>query len=154
MECKLKWVNFRRVSDPRRAFWPAFRVTGISDDWYRSAMAVMVMRFRTSRSAGENFGCTWKHLGAPVTSLGVPTTRLGARTTSLGAPMTSLGAPTTSLRAPMTRLGAPTTSLGAPGSTSDKPGSTSNHCRAVCEKQHFWQRCRCAWKSQLLLIVQ
>ena len=32
-ECKLRSVNFRRVSDPRRAFRPAFRVTGISDNW-------------------------------------------------------------------------------------------------------------------------
>jgi hypothetical protein len=28
MECKLRSVNFRRVSDSRRAFLPAFRVTG------------------------------------------------------------------------------------------------------------------------------
>jgi hypothetical protein len=36
VECKLRSVNFRRVSDPRRVFRPAFRVTGISDDSYRS----------------------------------------------------------------------------------------------------------------------
>jgi hypothetical protein len=72
VECKLKWVNFRRVSDPRRAFWPAFRVTGISDHWYRSTIGVIVRGLGTSQSAGENFGCTWEHLGAPVTSLGAP----------------------------------------------------------------------------------
>jgi len=31
-ECKLRCINFRRVSDPRRAFRPAFGVTEISDD--------------------------------------------------------------------------------------------------------------------------
>jgi len=29
-------VNFRKVSDPRRAFRPAFRLSGISDDWFWS----------------------------------------------------------------------------------------------------------------------
>ena len=120
MECKHRRVNFRRVSDRRRAFRPAFGVTGISDDWYRSGLGVIVLSLRTPRSAGENIGCTQEHLGAQATSLGVPTI--------------SLGAPTTSLGAPMTILGAPTTSLGAPGSPSDKPGSTSNHCRAVWKK--------------------
>ena len=42
MECKLRSVNFRRVSDPRRAFRPAFGVTGISDDWYGSTMGAVV----------------------------------------------------------------------------------------------------------------
>ena len=70
---------------------------------------------------------------------------------------------------PSKQLGAPTTSLGVPGSTVDKPGSTvdkpgsagdmsgstSNHRRAVQEKQHLLsERCWCAWKSELLLMVQ
>jgi len=42
-ECKVRSVNFRRESDPRRAFWPAFRVTGISDDWYRCTMGAVVI---------------------------------------------------------------------------------------------------------------
>jgi hypothetical protein len=50
VECKLRRVNFRRVSDPRRAFRPAFGVNGISDDWYRITMEVVV-----------------KSLGAPAT---------------------------------------------------------------------------------------
>jgi len=58
VECKLRCVNFRRVSDPRRAFQPAFRVTEISDDWYRSTIGVIVISLGTPRSAGENFGCT------------------------------------------------------------------------------------------------
>ena len=37
-ECKLRSVEFRRESDPRRAFRPAFTVTGIFDHWYRSTM--------------------------------------------------------------------------------------------------------------------
>ena len=60
MECKLKSVNFRRVSDPRRAFRPALGVTGISDDGYRSTMGLIVIHLGTRRSAGENFGCTWE----------------------------------------------------------------------------------------------
>jgi hypothetical protein len=31
VECKLRCVNFRRVSDPRRAFLPALRLTGSTD---------------------------------------------------------------------------------------------------------------------------
>ena len=93
MECNFRCVNFRRVSDPRRAFLPALRVTGISDDCYRSTMRVIVIGLGTSRSAGENFGCTWEHLGTPATSLGAPATSLGAPTTSLGAPAIFLGAP-------------------------------------------------------------
>jgi hypothetical protein len=60
VECKLRRVNIRRVSNPRRVFWLAFRVTGISDDWYRSPMGVIVISLGIRRSAGENFGCTWK----------------------------------------------------------------------------------------------
>jgi hypothetical protein len=52
-------------------------------------------------------------------------------------------------------LEAPTTSMGAPGSADDKSASTSNHSRAVRENQlHLWARGWCAWKSQLLLIIQ
>jgi len=35
-------------------------VTGISDDWYRSIMGVIVISLGTRQSAGENFGCSWK----------------------------------------------------------------------------------------------
>jgi len=127
VECKLRWVNLRRISDPRREFRPAFRLTGISDDCYRSTMGVITISSRTPRSAGENFGCTREHLGAPASSLVVPLT-------SLGVPMTSWGAPTMGLGA---------------------PGSTTNHCKAVREKRHLlWERCWCAWKSKLILIVQ
>jgi len=89
VECKLRCVNFRRVSDPARTFWPAFRTTGISDNWCRSTTGVIGIGLGTSRSGGENFGCTWEYLGALETNL-------GALTTSLGTPMsaaTSLGAP-------------------------------------------------------------
>ena len=78
MECKLRCVNFRRVSHPRRAFLPAFRVTGTSDDWYRSTMGVIVGGLGTPRRTGETFGCTWEHLRAPATSLGAPMTSPGA----------------------------------------------------------------------------
>jgi len=118
VECKLRYVNFRRVSDCRRAFRPAFGVTGISDDWYKSTMGVTVIRLRTTQSAEENFGCAWEHLGAAGISLGAPKTSLEAPTTSLGAPMTSLG---------------------TSRSASDKPGSTSNHCKAVWKNDIFFR---------------
>jgi len=35
-------------------------VTGISDDWYRSTMGVIVISLGAGQSAGENFGCTWE----------------------------------------------------------------------------------------------
>jgi len=78
VEFKLRWVNFRRASDPRRAFLLAFRVTEISDDWYRSTMEVIVIGFGTPRGTGENLGCIWEHLRAPGTSLEALTTSLGA----------------------------------------------------------------------------
>jgi len=79
VECKLRYVNFRRVSDPRRAFWPAFRVTGISDDRYRSTMGVIVICLGTPgsiwkrrRQVWKHQQQAWEHLGVPVTSLGAP----------------------------------------------------------------------------------
>jgi hypothetical protein len=36
VEYKLRSVNFRRVSDPRKVYQLAFSVTGISDERYRS----------------------------------------------------------------------------------------------------------------------
>jgi len=56
-------------------------------------MVVIVIGLGTPRSAEENFGCTWEHLGVPASSLGAPATSFGAPTTSLGAPATSLGVP-------------------------------------------------------------
>jgi len=41
-------------------------------------MGVIVIGLGISQSTGVNFGCTWKHQGALVTSLGAPTTSLGA----------------------------------------------------------------------------
>jgi hypothetical protein len=65
---------------------PALKVTGISDDYYRWTMGVIVIGLGTPRSAGEKFGCIWKLLGAPVRSLEVPMTDLGAPGQGLGAP--------------------------------------------------------------------
>ena len=70
MECKLRCVNCRTVSDPRRAFQPAFRVPEISDDYYMSTMGVIMISLGTHRRAGENIGCAWEHEGAPATSQG------------------------------------------------------------------------------------
>jgi len=101
MKCKLRCVNFRGVSDPTRAFQPAFGGTGICDDSYRSTMGVIVMSLRTPRSARENIACTWQHQGAATTSLTVPTTSLRVPTTSLRAATTTLGVPTASLGTPL-----------------------------------------------------
>jgi len=60
------------VSNPIRAFQPAFGVTEISDDWYRSTMGVVVISLGIPRSTRENFGCTREHLGVPATGLGAP----------------------------------------------------------------------------------
>jgi len=43
-----------------------------------TGMGVIVRGLGTPQSAGENFGCTWEHLGAPATRLGAPVTSLGA----------------------------------------------------------------------------
>jgi hypothetical protein len=64
VECKLRCVNFRRVTDHRRAFLPAIRVTGITDD--------------TPGSTREWLEALATHLGAPATSLGALMTSLGA----------------------------------------------------------------------------
>jgi hypothetical protein len=46
VEGKLRCVNFRRVSDPRRAFLPAFRVTRSASD--------------KPESADDKSGSTWE----------------------------------------------------------------------------------------------
>jgi len=91
VECKLRCVNFRRVSDCRRASWPPFGVTEISDNWYRSTMGVIVTSLGTPWSAGDSIGCTSEHLGTPATSLEALATSLEAPETSMGASATSLG---------------------------------------------------------------
>ena len=58
MECELRYVNFRRVSDPRRVFLPALRVNGSSDNWNCSTMAVTVIGLGTPWSARENLGAS------------------------------------------------------------------------------------------------
>jgi hypothetical protein len=72
MECKLRCVSFRRVSNPRRAFLPAFRVTGISENRYRCTMGVIVIGLGTALNGGKNFVYINKHLGVPATNLGTP----------------------------------------------------------------------------------
>ena len=56
MECKLRSINFRRKSDPRRAFLPAFRVTGISDDWFMSTMGAVVIRLGAPGTVAQPMG--------------------------------------------------------------------------------------------------
>ena len=92
MECKLRCVNFWRVSDPRRAFRPAFRVTGMSDDRYSSSRGVIVIGLGTPWSANHKPGSTWErwrqawerrqqlweHLASQYSSLRKTTSSLGA----------------------------------------------------------------------------
>jgi hypothetical protein len=147
VEYKLRSVHFRRVSDPRRGFRPAFRVTGISDDCYRSIMGVSVIGLETPRSAGENFEFTCQHLGVPAISLGAPTTSLGAP----GSTSVKAGYAGDKSRC------AGDMSWGSddkPWSTGNNSGSTSNHSRAVWEKQDIlWEPCWCTRKSKLLHII-
>jgi len=60
VECKLRSISWRRVSDPRRVFLSAFGVIGISDNGYRSTIEVIMISLGTCRITGENFGCTWE----------------------------------------------------------------------------------------------
>jgi len=123
VECKLRCVNFRGVSDPRRAFMLAFRVTEICDDCYRCTMGVSLIGLETPWSARENFGCTWEHLGGLETSVEVPTTNQ---------------------RAPGSARDKPGSAGAKSGSTGGRSWSTSNHSSAVREKQHLpWQCCIC-----------
>jgi len=62
VECKLRSVNFRRVSDPTRAFRPAFRVTGISDDWYSSNWDLWWRVKEDHKSDCDKFGNTLERL--------------------------------------------------------------------------------------------
>jgi hypothetical protein len=44
VKCKRRCINLRKVSDHRRAFWPAFGVSRISEVLYMSTMgAGMIM---------------------------------------------------------------------------------------------------------------
>jgi len=49
-----------RPSEYVRSLTTGTGVTGISDEWYRSMMAAIVISLGACQSAGENFGCTWK----------------------------------------------------------------------------------------------
>jgi len=60
MECKLRTITFRRVSHSRREFWPACKVTWMSDDWYMSTLGVIVLCFEACQCTRENFRYTWE----------------------------------------------------------------------------------------------
>jgi len=47
-------------------------VIGISDDWYRSTMGVIVISLGTRQSAGENFGHTWMCWGTNAEITNIP----------------------------------------------------------------------------------
>ena len=114
MDCKLRCINVRSVSDTMRALRPVFGVTETCGYLYMSTVGVVVMSFGTPRSPGENFWCMSEILGALGRCQGELATTLGAPATCIGAPVTRLGAPVTSLGAPVPNLGALVTSQGAP----------------------------------------
>jgi len=60
VECKLTRVNFRRVLDTRRVFWPAFWATEISGDWNKSILGVILIELGMHQSARNNFRYTWE----------------------------------------------------------------------------------------------
>ena len=69
MECKLRCVNFRRVSDPRRAYLPAFRVTrsachkpGSADDKPGSVNNKPGSTSERWRQTWERWRHVWEHL--------------------------------------------------------------------------------------------
>ena len=77
MECKLRSVNSRRVSDPGRVFRQAFRVTGISDDRCRSKwdLSILIAEYDGSdcdmlRSTSEPRRELWVHLGVLLNQCG------------------------------------------------------------------------------------
>jgi hypothetical protein len=107
MESKLTIINLRRVSDPRRAFRPAFRVTWISDIIHMSTMAVILITWEQIRALP-----TW--LQGPTTSQDGLSTHLEGLTTAQECLTTTFEGLTTTLEGPTTSLEEPMTSLGAP----------------------------------------
>jgi hypothetical protein len=77
VESKLICISTRRVSDHRRAFQPAFRITRISEDLYRSTIGVCVISLGTPQSDGEKSVCTCEYLAVLTTFLAVLATNLG-----------------------------------------------------------------------------
>jgi len=51
--CELSSFNSGSESEPMRAIYPPFRVSWRSDDWYRKAMAVIMIHLGAQGSAGD-----------------------------------------------------------------------------------------------------
>jgi hypothetical protein len=62
VECKLRWVNFRGVSDPRRAFLPALRVTGNTGNKPGSADDKPGSTWERRGQTWEREQYVWEHL--------------------------------------------------------------------------------------------
>jgi hypothetical protein len=77
VECKLRSINFRRVSDPRRVFRQALRVTGISDDRNRSNWDLWWLIQEYVGSDCDNFGSTSEGQIELLVHLGVSPNQLG-----------------------------------------------------------------------------
>jgi len=61
VECKLRCVNFRRVSNPRRAFLPAFRVTRSADDKRGNTWEHWRQTWEHWQQPWEHQEQTWEH---------------------------------------------------------------------------------------------
>jgi hypothetical protein len=77
MECKLRSVNFRTVSNPRRAFLPAFKVTGSAEEMPVSTDDNPGSTWECWREAWEHKRHDWEHLRSQLNSLEKITSSLG-----------------------------------------------------------------------------
>ena len=73
MECKLRCVNFRRVSDPWRGFLPAFRLTGSAGGKPGSADDKPGSTRECWEQTWERRRPVWEHLESQQSSLGKAT---------------------------------------------------------------------------------
>jgi len=77
VECKLRCVNFRRVSDPRRAFLPVFKVTGSAGEKPGSADDKPGSTGECRQQIWKRRRHVWEHLESQQSSLGKTTSSLG-----------------------------------------------------------------------------
>ena len=83
MECKLRCVNFRRVSDPWRAFLPAFRVTGSTGNKPDSADNKPGSIWERRGQTWDHRREVWEHLKSQQSSMGKTTSASATRQVSL-----------------------------------------------------------------------
>jgi hypothetical protein len=70
VECKLRCVNFKRVTDPRRALLPAYRITGSANNKPGSSWERRQQTLECWRQVWEHLESQWSRLGKTTSSLG------------------------------------------------------------------------------------